>query len=110
MHAHADRRCLLSGIEVDKAGDAALREFLLHTLLEAADRDHIAIGADQLLAVQLHGGSPLPVIAGRISVGRSRGLRRLLDGPARPRRRIRSTSRDRTVYRSAYPVHALSGS
>ena len=48
--AHADRRRLLAGVEVDKARDAAFRELLLHPLLEAADRDHVAIGADQLLA------------------------------------------------------------
>ena len=44
MRAHADGRSLLAGIEVDKPGDAALRELFLHALLEAADRDHVAIG------------------------------------------------------------------
>src|SRR3954453_11025419 len=58
MLAHADGRRLLAGIEMDKARDAALRELLLHPLLEAADRDHVAIGADQLLAAQLHGVLP----------------------------------------------------
>ena len=58
MRAHADRGGFLAGIEMDKAGDAAFRELLLHPLLEAADRGHVAIGADQLLAAQLHGVLP----------------------------------------------------
>ena len=40
MRADADRGGLLAGIEMDKAGDAALGELLLHPLLEAADRRH----------------------------------------------------------------------
>ena len=44
MRAHADRSGLLAGIEMDKTGDAALRELFLHPFLEAADRRHVAIG------------------------------------------------------------------
>src|SRR5438105_13707712 len=61
MQAHADRRGFLAGIEMDKAGDAAFRELFLHPLFEAADRDHRTIGADQLVAAQLHGIPPTPV-------------------------------------------------
>src|SRR5579871_5662456 len=58
MLAHADRRGLLAGIEMDKTRDAALRELLLNPLLEAPDRHHAAIGAQQFLAAQLHGILP----------------------------------------------------
>jgi len=41
-----------------KSGNSALREFFLDALLEAADRDHVTISADQLVAIQLHGTPP----------------------------------------------------
>jgi hypothetical protein len=55
MLADADCRRLLAGIEMHEAGDAALRELLLHPLLKAADRRHAPVRAEQLLTVQLHG-------------------------------------------------------
>src|SRR5215472_11428176 len=39
---------------MNKAWNAALRELLLHALLEATDRDHVTIGVEQFLAAQLH--------------------------------------------------------
>src|SRR5271165_2600701 len=58
MRADADGCGFLPSIEVDKSGNAALRELFLHALLEAADRDHVAIGLQQFFAAQLHGTLP----------------------------------------------------
>ena len=73
MRADADRGGLLAGIEMDKAGNAALRELLLHPLLEAADRRHVAIGLEQFLAAQLHRSLPQQIflsMAGRPSTAK----------------------------------------
>src|SRR5690242_13316069 len=43
---------------MDKPRDVALRKLFLHALLEAADRDHVAIGLQQFFAAQLHGTLP----------------------------------------------------
>jgi hypothetical protein len=59
MHADADRRRLLAGVEMDKARYAAFRELVLHAFLELADRRHVTIGFEQFLAAQLHGVLPL---------------------------------------------------
>jgi hypothetical protein len=54
----ADR--LLAGIEVHEAGDAAIGELDMHTLLELADRLHLTVGAQQVVAIDLqHRGRPL---------------------------------------------------
>src|SRR5262249_4418459 len=58
VHAHADGRGLLAGIEMHEAGDVAGGELLLDAVLEGADRAHVAIGADQLGAIELHGVPP----------------------------------------------------
>src|SRR6516162_4606087 len=58
MRADADGCSFFAGVEVDKSGDPALRELFLHALFEAADRDHVTIGLQQFLAVQLHGTLP----------------------------------------------------
>jgi hypothetical protein len=58
MQAHPDRGRLLAGIEMDKAGNPALRELLLHPFLELADRRHAAIGLYQVFAAQLHRWPP----------------------------------------------------
>jgi hypothetical protein len=55
MRADSDGGRLLPGIEMHEAGNAALGELLLHALLEAADRGHVAIGLDHGLMAQLHG-------------------------------------------------------
>src|SRR5262249_31747799 len=57
VHAHADRRRFLAGVEVDEARDVAGGKFLLHPVLEGANGAHVAIGADQLVAAQLHRNS-----------------------------------------------------
>src|SRR5262252_4225292 len=54
VHAHADRRGFLAGVEVNEARDVAGGKFLLHPVLEGANGAHVAIGADQLVAAQLH--------------------------------------------------------
>ncbi len=84
MHAHADGRGFLAGIEMDEAGDAALRELLLHPLLEAADRHHAAIGPEQFLAAHLHGALPsLPNLARDSSQPPPKS--RVASGPSRKR-------------------------
>ena len=64
IYADADRGGLLAGIEMDKAGDPALGELLLHPLLEAADRRHRTVGLDQFVAAQLHVALPLVLSTG----------------------------------------------
>jgi hypothetical protein len=41
---------LLAEIDVGEAGDVAEREFLLHPLLEGADREHPIVGPFQIVA------------------------------------------------------------
>ena len=54
MHADADARCLLAGIEMHEARDVAGGELVVHALLELADRAHLAIGLEQIFTAQLH--------------------------------------------------------
>jgi len=54
MHADPDRGGLLAGVEMDEARDVAGLELLAHPVLEGADGAHVAIGADQFLAAELH--------------------------------------------------------
>src|SRR5215472_8106996 len=49
---------------MNKAWNAALRELLLHALLEATDRDHVTIGFEQFLVAQLH--VILPVLGAKL--------------------------------------------
>ena len=44
MHAEADARGLLAGIEMHEARDVAGRELVVHALLELADRPHPVVG------------------------------------------------------------------
>ena len=55
MLAHADGDGFLTAIEVREAGDLAGLDLVVETFLEFADHLHLPIGADQRLAVQLHG-------------------------------------------------------
>ena len=66
LHADADGRCLLAGVEMDEARYLARGELLVHPLFEFADGAHPRVGREKLFAVELHGRSPvLPPIVGR---------------------------------------------
>ena len=52
----ADAHCgrLLSGVEVDEAGNLAAGEFVVDAILEATDRGHAAIAVEEKLPTVLH--------------------------------------------------------
>ena len=50
VHAEADARGFLAGVEMDEARDVAGRELVVHALLELADHPHPVIGLEQVFA------------------------------------------------------------
>ena len=54
MHADADARRLLAGVEMHEARDVAGRELVVDGVLELPDRPHPAVSLEQILATKLH--------------------------------------------------------
>ena len=49
MHAEADARGFLAGVEMHEARDVAGRELVVHALLELADRAHLVVRFEQIV-------------------------------------------------------------
>jgi hypothetical protein len=54
IHANSDRRGLLAGVKMDKAGDFSRRKLEMDPFLEFSDHAHVAVGVQKLFAWQLH--------------------------------------------------------
>ena len=54
LGADADGGRLLSGVEMDEAGNLAASEFVVDAILETPDRSHAAIAVEEKLPTVLH--------------------------------------------------------
>ena len=66
---NADARGLLAGVEMDEARDVAGRELVVDALLELADRAHLVVGLEQIVAAELHVCLPVRKRSRSCSIG-----------------------------------------
>src|SRR5215468_10139511 len=73
MHADADARCLLAGVELHEARNVAGRELVMHGILELADHAHPLVGLHKIIPAELHLFPPIVCVFATATSGRPGG-------------------------------------
>ena len=82
-HLHADDDSFLADIEVTETADEAHAIELAGFFFETTDEEHLAVGLQLGIAIELGDGAAIEVLLRRLALKRGRGLfRRHTDPPS----------------------------